>query len=90
LSLSSHLDCRAARNTATLARWIVKERPDEVHVRRLQREVRLLGLTKADEIHAACKALVEAGWLGMPPKVGQQEKRREAYPVSPQLKEALP
>jgi len=32
------------RNAATLARWIVAERPAEVHVRHLQREVRLPGI----------------------------------------------
>jgi hypothetical protein len=78
------------RSTATLARWIAKAKPEEVHVRDLQRKVRLQGLTKADDIHAACRALVESGWLGLPLKAGQQEKKREAYPVSPRLKEVLP
>lgn len=78
------------RSTATLARWIAKAKPEEVHVRDLQRKVRLQGLTKADDIHAACRALVESGWLGQPLKAGQQEKKREAYPVSPRLKEVLP
>jgi hypothetical protein len=32
---------RNDRNAATLARWIVKERADEVYVRHLQREIRL-------------------------------------------------
>ena len=38
------------RNAATLARWIVKEHPDEVHVRRMLREVRLPGLRSAEQI----------------------------------------
>jgi hypothetical protein len=38
------------RNTATLARWIKKERPNAVHVREMQRNVRLPGLTTADTI----------------------------------------
>jgi hypothetical protein len=79
------------RNTATLARWIAKGRPTEVHVRQLQRNVRLPGLNTAEAIHDACNALVEAGWLEQPPRAGgQQGRAREAYPVSPRLKEVLP
>jgi hypothetical protein len=79
------------RNTATLARWIAKERPSEIHVRDMQRKIRLPGLTTADAIHAACKALIEAGWLGQPTaSKGFQQRGKEAYPVSPRLKEVLP
>jgi hypothetical protein len=77
------------RNTATLARWIAKERPDAVHVRHLQREVHLPGLREAKEIHAGCKSLIEAGWLGPAPGRGGQQRGREAYPVSPRLEAAL-
>jgi hypothetical protein len=79
----------ADRNVTMLARWIAKERPDSVHVRDMQRNVRLPGLTTAAAIHAACKALVEAGWLGQPPLVGFQQRRQEAYPVSPRLLDQL-
>jgi hypothetical protein len=75
------------RNTATLARWIKKERPDAVHVREMQRNVRLPGLTTADTIHDTCKALIEAGWLGQPAPGGFQQKPRAVYPVSPRLLE---
>ena len=51
------------RGAATLARWIFGQRPQEVHVRRLQREVRLSGLRSAEQIRAAADALVEADWL---------------------------
>ena len=54
------------RRAATLARWIIKERPDEVHVRRMQREVRLPGLRSAEQIKEAAKALVDADWLRAP------------------------
>ena len=54
------------RNAATLARWIIKERPHEVHVRRMQREVRLPGLRSAEQIKAAAKVLVDADWLRAP------------------------
>ena len=36
-----------ATNAATLARWIVRAHADEVHVRHLQRNVRLPGLGEA-------------------------------------------
>ena len=78
------------RNTATLARWISKERPSEVNVREVQRKVRLPGLKDAETIHAACNALVEAGWLGQPAPGGYRQKPRAVYPVSPRLKELLP
>jgi hypothetical protein len=76
------------RDTATLARWIAKERPlpDAIHVREMQRKVRLPGLTTADAIHAACKALIEAGWLGEPAGgAGFQQRGTKSYPVSPRL-----
>ena len=41
------------RDAATLTRWILKERPDEVHVRTLIREVRLPGLRSAEQIKKA-------------------------------------
>jgi hypothetical protein len=73
----------AERNATTLARWIMKERPIEVHVRRLQREVRLPGLGDAKAIHAAAGALVDAEWL-QPPEAGEfQARARAAYPVNP-------
>jgi putative DNA primase/helicase len=80
------------RNTATLARWIAKKRPlpTAIHVRDMQRKERLPGLTTAEAIHAACKALIEAGWLGEPAPGAFQQKPRAVYPVSPRLKEYLP
>jgi hypothetical protein len=77
------------RNTATLARWIVKERPPEVHVRHLQREVRLPGLRTAEQIKKTADALIEADWLRVPAKtVFRQARSRVAYPVNPKLYEA--
>lgn len=40
------------RNASMLASWIVRERPKQVHVRHLQRNVRLHGLRTAANIHA--------------------------------------
>jgi hypothetical protein len=77
-------------NTMRLAHWIKKERPDFIHVREMQRKVRLQGLRDAKAIHAACAALIEAGWLGKPtPTIGYQQRGTKAYPVSPRLWDAL-
>jgi hypothetical protein len=77
------------RNTAVLARWIAKERPTDVHVRHLQREVRLPGLVNAETIHAACKALVDAGWLEPPARGSREGRARAAYAIRPELWAAL-
>lgn len=72
------------RDAATLARWIVANKAVEVHVRHMQRVVRLPGLGTADAIHAAALVLIEAGWLREPEKgraLGQ--RGRAAYPVNP-------
>jgi hypothetical protein len=80
----------ADRNAATLARWIKSKRPNEVHVRHLQREVRLPWLTTADAIHAAAAVLVEADWLRpRQPTVMGPGRPREAYAINPRLWEAL-
>jgi hypothetical protein len=74
------------RDAATLTRWILKERPDEVHVRTLIREVRLPGLRSAEQIKKAADLLVEADWLQAPAKtVFGQPRSRVAYPVNPRL-----
>jgi hypothetical protein len=65
------------RDAATLTRWILKERPDEVHVRTLLREVRLPGLRSAEQI---------TDWLQEPAKtIFGQPRSRVAYPVNPRL-----
>jgi hypothetical protein len=78
----------AQRSVTTLARWIVKSRASEVHVRHLLREVRLPGLNTAEVIHAAAKTLVGEGWL-LPPNQGAfQARARAAYTVNPRVLEA--
>ena len=59
----------AERNATTLAKWIVGTKAGEVHVRHLQREVRLPGLREAETICEACDHLAEADWLRAP-KIG--------------------
>jgi hypothetical protein len=78
------------RNAATLARWIIKTRPTEVHVRTLQREVRLPGLGTAEAIHAAARVLVEAGWLLQPQTGGQPGRPKAAYAVNAKVWEIKP
>ena len=78
---------REDRDAATLARWIVRTKAAEVHVRTLQREVRLPGLDTAETIHAVAAVLQDAGWL-LPPAAGgdhQRGRRRAAYPVNPRV-----
>jgi hypothetical protein len=75
------------RNAAMLARWIIRvsPRPSEVHVRTMQRKVRLAGLSTADDIHAACQVLTEAGWLLPGTRSGGKARLRTAYPINPVL-----
>jgi hypothetical protein len=74
------------RRAMTLAKWILKERPSEIHVRRMQRETRLPDLHTAELIRSACDALVEANWLRPPPKT-QFGQRRAAviYAINPKV-----
>ena len=76
------------RNAATLARWITREKPREVHVRHLQRTVRLPQLTTAESIHNAACVLVEADWLVEPPP-GIEHRAKQAYRVNPRVWEAV-
>jgi len=77
------------QNAATLARWILKARPKEVHVRHLQRDVHLPGLATAKQIHGACAVLVEADWVKDPePGVDFGRRGRIAYLVNPALRDA--
>jgi hypothetical protein len=78
---------KADRHAATLAKWICKEKVTEVHVRHLQREVRLPGLKTAADIHEAAQVLEEADWL-REPVAGAGKRVRMAYPVNPKVLEA--
>jgi Protein of unknown function (DUF3987) len=59
------------RNAAVLAPWILGARPEAVHPRYLQREVRLLGLRTAEQIREAADMLVSIGWLNSPQGPGR-------------------
>jgi hypothetical protein len=74
----------AERNAATLARWMLKERPHDMHVRRLLREVRLPGLRSAEQVKAAAKILVDADWLRAP-VIGFGAQSKVVYAINPRL-----
>ena len=76
------------RNAATLAKWIVRDKAREVHVRHVQRVVRLPGLKTADAIHEAAEALIEAYWLARPEGSKGGARPKMAYPVNPKVQEA--
>lgn len=77
------------RNAATLARWLLRERPYEVNVRSLRRETPLPGLSQSEAIYEAAHALIEADWLAKPPP-GVGHRGRSAYPINPRVFEAAP
>jgi hypothetical protein len=74
------------RDAAALADWILKTRPQEVHIRHLQREVRLPGLRTAGQLRDAAEILTAAGWL-RPPALNTRfgPRARVSYRVNPQL-----
>ena len=74
------------REAATLARWMLGTRSAEVHVRHLQRKVRLPGLHTAAQIRGAADRLVALNWLYPPPPSSRFGPRtRLTYPVNPRL-----
>jgi hypothetical protein len=78
------------RAAAAVARWVITARPTEVHVRHLQREVRLPGLRTAEQIREAAGVLVEADWLREPtPGAAFGRRGRIAYAVNPRLWQAV-
>jgi hypothetical protein len=80
---------KVERNATELARWIARARPAEVHVRHVIRKVRLPRLKKAEDVHAACSELVDAGWLMPPPRGDGHGRARQAYAINPKLYPAL-
>jgi hypothetical protein len=79
----------AERHMATLARWIIKEKVPGLHVRLMQREVRLPGLRTAEQIKKAADGLVEADWLRPLAKAAfGQPRARGVYLINPKLYEA--
>jgi hypothetical protein len=78
---------RQDRNAATLAGWIMRDKPAEVHVRHVLRKVRLPGLNTAALIQKAAGVLVESGWLREPPpkKGFVPGGSRNAYPINPKI-----
>jgi hypothetical protein len=82
----------AERNAVTLARWIMqtKPKPQEVHVRTLQRHSRLPGLNTAEKIHAAAEILADANWLRRVDAGGTRGRPKGIYAVNPALFHVAP
>src|SRR5258707_14296746 len=77
------------RGAATLSRWIFAERPTELYVRHVQRNVRLPGLRTAEQIKRAADALVEADMLHPPtPGAAFMPRRRDSCAINPRLWQA--
>lgn len=77
---------RIDHDAATLAHWILGTRPIEVHIRHLQRTVRLPGFHTAAQIRSAAERLVALHWLYPPaPSNRFGPRMRLAYPVNPRL-----
>jgi hypothetical protein len=78
------------RLAATVARWILQERPRLLNARALRRRVRLPGLRDADKVKLALGALAEADWLIPSPDRagGGTGRQREDYVVNPRVYEA--
>jgi hypothetical protein len=75
------------RLAATVARWIIRERPALLNARDLRRRARLPGLREAEKVRLALNVLVEADWLR--PAFGRAGdstgRQREDYQVNPKL-----
>jgi Protein of unknown function (DUF3987) len=80
----------ADRLAATLARWILKERPGVVNARDIRRKARLPGLREAEKVRLALGTLVEADWLrpAFQRSGGNAGRPREDYWVNSKLWEA--
>ena len=77
------------RGAATLARWILKHKPDAINRRKLRREARLGVLKNASAMEAACDILEGAHWLSpCGTRKGESSGRLSTdYQVNPRLYE---
>lgn len=79
----------ADRNAATLARWIMQERPEKFNARTLRHTKRaaLPGIKEAADMDDACTALCDIGWLR---KAGERAggtkgRSSKSYEVNPAI-----
>jgi hypothetical protein len=79
------------RLAATLAVWLIRQRPKKINARQVRREARLPGLREASKVNLAIEELVEHGWLSPgPSREGETPGRQKNdYVVNPKLWEAL-
>ena len=80
---------QADRNTATLARFLLNERPSTINARhlRLTKKSALPGIRDSKTMDEACTALCEAGWLRPAFTRAGDGKGRKAkiYDVNPRV-----
>jgi hypothetical protein len=78
------------RGAATIARWILKEKPSVINAQKLRRAAGLPGLREIDKVKAALGVLVEADWvMPAPSRAGPGGGRmRDDFLVNPRLKGA--
>ena len=69
----------------TLARYIVRTKLNIINLRKVRREARLQGLSKADKIQVAANNLIEAGWLFEADGRTEVGRPRGDYVVNPRL-----
>lgn len=77
------------RLAATLARYIIKTKPKIINLRKIRREARLQGLSRADKMQGAANALMEAGWLFEVDGTTEVGRPRGDYAVNPRLWEVV-
>jgi hypothetical protein len=80
------------RHAATIARWILKTRPNLLNARDIRRKARLPGLSVPENVRLALAALVEADWIVLIRKSSGTGggRPREDYVVNPRVFEEVP
>ena len=78
------------RDGRTLAKWIADTRPTKVNVTSIRDNAQLPGLRESKRVKAACRFLVEAGWLVEPDREVRTGRPRGDYVVNPMLWDLVP
>jgi len=74
------------RLATTLAKYIIKTKPEIINLRTLRREAHLQGLSKADKMQIAANGLFEANWIfEQSPTAYSAGRPRGDYIVNPRL-----
>lgn len=78
---------KVERHAATLAKQILKRRPEKINTREIQRDWKLPGLGNAQAIHAACEHLVEASCIVAAPsrEGGTSGRSKSDFLINPKI-----